>query len=361
MRAKEKQAQARRRGKKGKASLTVILCVLAVLVTLAVCLAYTYYHGKISLLQFSDGIAQGDAVTESEAAEDAEAMAQETAGLAAMDAVLAEGDIISSPDVFNVLLIGTDERSKDFSANARGDSIMLVSVDKKTMTIHLVSFERGMGVPILDGEYKGQWDWLTHTFRYGGADLMMREIEECFKIEIDRYLRANFNTFAQLIDAVGGVDIELTQAEAQGLNGEVRSNAHAHTTVQAGMNHLDGYDALQYSRLRYIDSDWKRIERQRNVIETVIGQCKGLDLLELNRLLDTVLPLLRTNLTEGEITGLLFTLAPKLSRVTVEQMTVPAQGTYGSMTGMGGRSLFAVDFAANASLLRQTLYGTQTD
>ena len=218
-----------------------------------------------------------------------------------------------------------------------------------------------MGVPILDGQYEGQWDWLTHTFRYGGADLMMREIEECFKVDVDYYVRVNFNTFEQLVNAVGGVDIELTELEAKGLNGQVRTNARTHTEVHAGMNHLDGYDALQYSRLRYIDSDWQRVQRQRNVIREVIAQTKDLGLLELNGLLDTVLPLVKTNLTEGDITSLALSLAPKLSQVTVEQMTIPVKGTYGSMTGMGGRTLYAVDFDKNAAILQDVLYGEQED
>ena len=186
---------------------------------------------------------------------------------------------------------------------------------------------------------------------------MMREIEECFKVDVDHYIRVNFNTFEQLVNAVGGVDIDLTELEAQGLNGQVRTNARTHTEVHAGVNHLDGYDALQYSRLRYIDSDWQRVQRQRNVIQEVIAQTMNLGLLELNNLLDTILPLVQTNLTEGDITSLALSLAPKLSQVTVEQMTIPVEGTYGSMAGMGGRTLYAVDFETNAGILQDALYG----
>lgn len=98
---------------------------------------------------------------------------------------------------------------------------------------------------------------------------MLKEVRECLRVDVNRYVRVNFDSFADIIDTVGGVDIELTSLEAQGLNGEVRTNAYAKHKMYEGMNHLDGYDALQYSRLRYIDSDWKRIERQRNVIQAV--------------------------------------------------------------------------------------------
>lgn len=367
-----KPAAGLKMSRKGKATLVLTGCVLVTLLVMLVCLGYGYYHSRIALLDFDDGtVSQAGSIADddSDVLADNEAMQEATQDLEEMQAIAAEGDVFGDKDVFNVLLIGTDDPGKEFSTNARGDSCMLASINKKTMVVHLVSFERGMGVPILDGQYKGQWDWLTHTFRYGGADLMMREIEECFKIEVDYYLRANIYTFMQMIDAVGGVDIELTQAEADYINHPEGTYGINHIrqmgvqdsiqTVSVGINHLNGPTAMLYSRCRYIDSDWKRIGRQRNVIEAIIRQSKGLGILELNDLLNTVLPLLKTNLTEGEITSLLLALAPNAAKVTVEQMTVPAQGTYGSMTGMGGRSLFAVDFDTNAKLLQETLYGSQ--
>lgn len=280
---------------------------------------------------------------------------EDIAGLEEKEVAMSDMEIFSDSDVFNILLLGTDERKKEFSANARSDSMMLLSVDKNKKSIKLVSLERGMGVPILEGQYEGQYDWLTHCFRYGGAQLVMKEVRECLRVDVDRYVRVNFNTFAQLIDSVGGVDIELTALEAQGLNGEVRTNARTKHKVQEGLNHLDGYDTLQYSRLRYIDSDWKRVERQRKVIQSVTKQLKGMNLLEINSALDNVLPLVQTNLTQGEILDLAF-FAPYVLGTDIEQMTIPAKGTYGSMKGMGGRSLYAVDFEENARILKEFLY-----
>jgi len=353
---KKTNKKASPRGKKWKAGLILFVCVLIVLLVLVSCAGYGYYKSKINLLEYNEGTLQQEGtVTDEEAAADAAMMEQATADLEKIEAVAAEGDTIFDDDVFNVLLIGTDERTEEFNDNARGDSCMLLSINKKTMKVTLASFERGTGVPILAGQYAGQWDWLTHTFRYGGADLMMQEIRECYKLDVSHYIRVNFNTFAKVIDSVGGVDVTLSALEAQGLNGEVYTNATTHTRVSEGVNLLDGFDALQYSRLRYIDNDWHRIERQRNVMEQVIGKVTKLNILQLNELLDTVLPLVRTNLTESDITSLLL-LAPNLGKIRVEQMTVPAEGTYGSMTGMGGRSLFAVNFDENAKLLHEALY-----
>lgn len=357
--------------KKRKAALVLTLCILVVVVVLAGCAAYGYYSSKIGLMQYSDGtLAAEGSIDEEEAREDDEAMRQATADLEEREAVAAEGDVFADSDVFNILLIGTDERTTYFNDNARGDSCMLLSINKKTMKVSLVSFERGTGVPILAGQYQGQWDWLTHTFRYGGADLMMQEIRECYKVDVTHYARANIYTFMQLIDSVGGVDIELSQAEADYINDPSGTYGAGHIremgvqdqiqTVTPGLNHLNGATAMLYSRCRAIDNDWHRIERQRNVVESIMQASKGLGVLELNALLDNVLPNLQTNLTESDITGLLL-LAPNAGKITVEQMTIPAAGTYGSMTGMGGRSLFAVDFAQNAEILRKQLYEGATE
>ena len=263
---------------------------------------------------------------------------------------LPEIEKLEDNKVYNILLIGTDERSKKFNTNARGDSCMLLSLNTYDYSMRLVSFERGMGVPILEGKYKGSYDWLTHTFRYGGADLMMRTVRECFKVDVNYYVRVNFATFKDGINAIGGVDINLTAAEANYINNDVKYDG-----VSKGWNHLNGEQALSYARCRHIDSDWHRIERQRNVVQAAMNQMKGLNVFELNDALNELLPLVLTNMPDSMITKLLL-LVPKFQGKTAQQMTIPAKGTYGGMKGLGGRSLFSVDFKKNAQILRDFLY-----
>lgn len=340
------------------------LCILL----LFAAVTYGYYHSKVSMLTYHDGtVEQEGTISEEEAQEDTAAMESATEGLGDTQAILPTCEVFDDKDVFNVLLIGTDERTKEFSSNARGDSCMLLSVNKKTMKVSLVSFERGQGVPILSGSYQGQWDWLTHTFRYGGADLMLREIRECYKVNVEYYVRANIYTFVQLVEAVGGVDINLSEAEAEYLNTGEYAKMHMeelpadvsalpYTVAVPGVNHLSGSMAMLYSRCRMIDNDWKRVGRQRTVIQAVINRTKDLSLLEINNMLDTVLPLVQTNLTEKEINELVL-LAPHFMGAQLQQTTMPESGTYGSMTGMGGRKMFAVDFEENSKRLQQMLYG----
>ena len=255
-------------------------------------------------------------------------------------------------EVVNILLLGTDERAVNFSENARSDSMILMSINKDRKTVKLVSLERGMGVPVLSGPYEGQWDWLTHIFRYGGADLLVETVEHCFKVEVDHYVRVNFTSVMKAVDTIGGIEMELTAAEASALNRGNSWNLHG------GVNHLNGEQALLFARLRSIDSDWQRVQRQRKVIIAAVEALKGSSLKELNQLLDQVLPLIQTNMTMLDIADLML-YSPNFFSSAFDQMTIPQQGTYGGMTGMEGRNLFAVDFEVNSQILKDFLYGEE--
>lgn len=263
------------------------------------------------------------------------------------------GKVDQPEHVVNILLIGTDERTTEFTNKARGDSCMLLSINTSgdSPVVSLVSFERGMGMPILTGTYAGQWDWLTHLFRYGGAEMMMDSIEACFDIRVDYYVRTNFACFTAGIDALGGVDVTFSQKEADYFN------KYYEITAVKGTNHLDGVHALRYARLRQIDSDWQRIERQRKIIAAAINKLKNKNLSELDALIDTCTDLVRTNLTEDVITQILLDILPGLGNVKVQQMTIPAKGTYASQKVMGDRSAFAPDFEENTRLLHELIYG----
>ncbi len=350
--------------------LTMVICVLLLIGALLL----GFIYSKLSKLSYHDGslsatyeqteedvvVVKGEDITpESSEEEDVKLILdEEEDALDAADIILAEGDPIFDKDVLNILLLGTDERTEEFSTKARADSIMILSFNKKDNSVKLVSLQRGMGFQVPDGIYKGQYDWLTHLFRYGGAEMMMQAISNSLKIDVKYYVRVNFNTFTQLIDSVGGVDIELSALEAAGLNGEVRTNVLSKNKMHEGLNHLDGHDALQYSRLRYVDSDWNRVKRQRNVIQTVVKSTENMSIKEINDMLDEVLPLIQTNMKPSEILSMV-RYVPAVLGEDFEQMTIPQKGTYGSMEGMGGRTLYAVDFDKNSKLLHEFLYGIE--
>lgn len=371
--ARPKQSRWRRLPKGGRAAVVA----LGIVVLLAVA-AFLYVNGKLDLLRYNDGSVSemGEIGAEEDQDLDGTGLTHTEADMA-----VPEGSPFADEDVLNILLVGTDERTEavndadafthlnqldgtedttEFSDDARADSMILVSMDIKDHVIRLVSIERGTGVPILLDGYEDQYDWITHTFRYGGPKLTMKTVEECFNIEVDHFVRVNFNSFVQIVNAVGGVDIDITEMEAKALNWEVPSNSMLIVNhVDPGPNHFDGYTALQYARLRKIDNDWKRVERQRTVIEAVLDQVKNASVMELDNLLNTVLPLIQTNFTKTEIAALLVQL-PGFLGCDVQQMSLPLQGTYGVRTGMDNRLMYDPDWVVNIKALQDFLYNDKT-
>ena len=258
-----------------------------------------------------------------------------------------EGTVFKDKDVFNIMLIGTDERTKGFSKNARADSIMILSLDNNNKRIRLVSLERGMLVNIPGRKN----DILTHTFRYGGSKLLLETVRTHFKLDVDKYVRVNFSMFEKLVDEVGGVDITLTEQEAYGLNKPSNRNTKKlKRKVYAGVNHFNGYEALQYARLRWIDDDFHRIERQREVIIAIKENLTDLSVSDLKDISEDCLPYVQTNLSAMEFADLLIKM-PGYFDNEVSQLTIPKKGTY--------KTLGHVDFKENTRILNEFLYGTQ--
>ena len=362
--------------KKIPVAVKIILIFLAVILLIAGGILI-YIDSKLNLIVFDNEVANSeisDPVSNTESSqeinteenipedEEAENEIVDIAGLEMVEKVpeaeeIMEGSdestIFSDSNVMNILLIGTDERSNSFSSNARSDSMIIVSINKASGSVKLVSLERGMGVPVLEGQYAGQYDWLTHIFRYGGANLLVKTVRTCFNLDIDKYVRVNFNSVKNVVDMIGGVDIYLTAAEANAIDAD--NTGHEVQTAGSGVYHLDGSKALGFARLRSIDSDWQRVERQRKVILAVVQKVKRANLFELDSMANAVLPLIQTNLSKWEIAELV-TYVPSFVNSSFDQMTIPKSGTYGGMTGMGGRSMYAPNFQLNSEILREFLY-----
>ena len=226
----------------------------------------------------------------------------------------------SEKGVMNVLLLGTDSRLEGTEDPGRCDCTMLCSVNLRSGSIKLVSFERGIYVPVNDW----QGDLLTHGYQYGGARKMLDIISGCFDVPVDGYAHVDFDTFALVVDALGGVDIELTQEEADALNGDAwYTNTYASAPVQAGMNHLCGADALLYCRLRSTDDNWQRQQRQRNMINALIRDVKKMGVLRLNKAVNEALPYINTSLTKRDVKLLLKSAGKVLLKNDIEELQVP--------------------------------------
>ena len=324
--------------------------LLAVTIVLLVCftLLFLYVWNKLELIQYSDEI---DHIVSVDQMEDT-FVDIGNLWIDPSSPRIPNTEVISNEHVLNILLIGTDERSNDFHYAARSDCMILVSINTEQQTVKLVSFERGIGVPILEGEYEGQYDLLTHIFRWGGSELLVKTIEHCFKIDIDHYVRVNFNSVKMIVDEIDGIEVTLSNAEAGAINTELYAGCQV---MVSGINHLNGKEALSFARLRKIDSDWQRVERQRKVILAVVEKLKDSDLLTINDLADTVLPMVQTDMSKRDIAGLVL-YAPSFLKSSFDQLTIPKQGTYGGMKIRNDSYAFAVDYEINNDLLYRFLY-----
>ena len=252
----------------------------------------------------------------------------------------------ADPNVLNILLIGIDSRSD--SNAGRSDTMIIMSINRNTKQIILTSLMRDSYVAI-PGRGNNR---LNAAHAYGGANLLMQTIEANFGIHIDYFARVNFFSFMDIVDAVGGIDINLTAAELPHVNS---ASTAQNKITNAGMNHLNGPQALAYARIRYVGSDYARTQRQRTVLQTVAGKLRGMGLGELNSFLNVALPKIATNMPQGVLNDLVWSM-PSTLKYSISEFRVPWDGT-GSSVRINGKSVLAVDITANRNLLNQIIYG----
>lgn len=261
--------------------------------------------------------------------------------------------------VTNILLIGNDSREN--GEDGRSDAMILLSISNKTKKIYMTSLLRDMYVEIPG--YKD--NRLNAAYSYGGAELLMETIEQNFDIPISRYVLVNFEAFANLVDAVSGVDLELTGKEVEYVNGYLveynillgrPEGTDYFDDLSGGMVHLNGPQALAYCRNRYIGTDFGRTERQRKVLTEVIHKLPKGVLTNPKGLIDGLMPNLTTNLTQTECYRLSL-MAPKLLTYDIIQNSIPIEGTFKDATHRK-MSVLEVDFEANKKFLQENLYGT---
>lgn len=215
------------------------------------------------------------------------------------DVNFAEGDTIADKNVINILLIGRDARGEE---RGRSDSMILVSLNRKTEQISMVSLMRDSYVQI-PGYSNNK---LNSAFSFGGYELLDETIAKNYGIEIDFNVGVNFDGFEKVVDQLGGIDVELTQAECDYLMNDIYTNA-GHLTP--GINRLDGNTALSYARARYVGTgkeanDFGRTYRQRVVLTTVYKEMMKKPLTEIWTILDSIMDCVETDMTNTQIVSL---------------------------------------------------------
>lgn len=261
-------------------------------------------------------------------------------------------DIIGGDHLVNILLVGQDRRPGQ--GRQRSDAMILCTFNTDTKTLTMTSFLRDTYVQI-----PGYQDnRLNVPYVLGGFPLLNETLEVNFGIHVDANVEVDFSGFAGIIDAMGGVDMELTSAEAEYLNrrGNWDVPGVYNWSLTAGMNRLTGEQALAYSRIRYLDSDFGRANRQRKVLTALVEKCRDLSLLELNSLIDTLLPYVTTDMSNSQITGYVMSLFPMLADCTIATQHIPADNAY-TPTMIRGMSVLLPDIEKNREILYNSLMG----
>lgn len=254
----------------------------------------------------------------------------------------------------NILLIGVDQSAP--GTRGRSDTMMLARVEPSTGSIRLVSFLRDLYVPI-QGLGKTR---LNAAYQHGGEALLKDTLAKNFDLSVDHTVTVNFSMLSDLVDQVGGVELDIEEKERKALNAMIREyNADYGLSggeiTKAGTQVLDGRQALCYSRLRKIDSDFQRTSRQQRVLEGLLHQLSGLSKWQLLRLAVQNLSRVETDLTFGDLVA----LAPMLAsgeNLSLECTHVPFDGTYREET-IRGMMVLVPDLSACCGKLRRFLDG----
>ena len=240
------------------------------------------------------------------------------------------GLIESGEDVLNILVIGQDRRSST-QGRSRSDVIILCTVNKPAKTLTVTSFMRDMYVQIPGYEDNR----INVPYVLGGMDLLDRTLSTNFGVEVDGNIEVDFYGFIDIVDMMGGVEMDLTAEEAKYMNQnfswDINDGKSKVWNLKEGVNQLTGSQALSYARMRYVgNGDYERTARQRRVIAALVEKAKGLSITELNLLLKHALPMITTDMETSEIMNYALELFPMLPDLTVNTQRIPVDGAYQS-------------------------------
>lgn len=299
------------------------------------------------------------------------------------------------PDnVVNILLVGIDTRSTDIDKGEQhGDVQIILSINKDTGSVKLTSIMRDLYVTIPGYKSKNRINVAYHfgqsnpKLNGSGGQLAMRTINRNFQMNIEYFATINFYGLASIVDAIGGVDMEMSAEEASAINTYLRQHPPAYDNQGKdykrvelekvdGVQHLDGVQAVMYARTRHMaggSNDYERTERQRKLLEVLLRQIMrdGMDLNRLMDLMDIASDYVTTNMNWSDMFSLAVGLLQsgiidraKNGEALMEQFRIPMDGTskYSTVSGSGGSKMSVVEFTSgglqkNVEALHEFIYG----
>ena len=259
--------------------------------------------------------------------------------------------------IVNILLLGEEKIGSEHS-RGRTDLIMIATLDTKQRTVKLTSIMRDILVAI-PGHSDNR---INAVYSTGGIDLLREVIELNFEIVPDGYMLVDFNSFEKIIDNLDGVTIELSAEEADYLNTTNYISNPAYRNVVAGINKMNGNQALGYCRIRHvptidnIHSDFGRTSRQRVVLNAIFEKMKTKNLFQLAITADSCLPLVETDLSAAQISDYM-EMAVESKITSFVQMRIPINGSFADATYNGIKDLIQINFPENIKALHEFIFG----
>lgn len=337
---------------KGKKLVLVVLAALLILVLSIVifgyCVISPMYSDTIDIVEAAPEVSEDDTsdieLEQSETIDESEQKQE--------DIVLEEQ---KHDDIYNIVLSGVDTRS--YNLNSRSDTIILASYNRTKRTIKLVSFMRDSWVHLPD---RG-WSRINTATVYGGTGLLINTLNENFDLDVQGYIQVKFDDFRDIIDALGGIDVELTQQEINYINRKLHSDDRDWSndiTAEPGLVHLNGAQALWHCRNRSIgNSDFERTERQREVLSIIIDKAMSMDLSQAIQLIFEMRDSVNTNIPITTLAEMAFD-AIVVGEMTVETTRIPFDETFSS-ANKNGASVLEIDIEENTRLLHEFLGYTE--
>lgn len=242
--------------------------------------------------------------------------------------------IVDVDGYVNFLIMGVDSRDMDDSKGSRTDALILVSLEEKTNKVKLTSIYRDTMLKMGDTK---KYDKITHAFVNGGAKNTVKSLNQAMDLDIDNFVVINWKTVVDMVDAAGGVTLDIEDYEIDEMNACVAETARVvgdgnyKPITRSGKQVVDGYQAVGYGRMRNgVGDDIKRTERMRIVIESLLNKLKKSSPKTIDKVLKTTMPLIKTNIKKGDI----FSLASRIPKYKiVKSESFPYHYTGGMIDG----------------------------
>ena len=374
-RADRKEKRKEKKKKKKKNTAIRVICILLIIILSACLVVFLYVNNALNQVTDDDN---PQSTTESAMAMDKlienfqPIEETDAAQISSLQDMIKQwyrnGTPASSSRVLNILLVGEDTRGKDvLESGTRADSAIIASLNADTKQIKLTSILRDAYAyweTTPGDESTGKFDKINAAMSTGDIHTYINAVENLYKIKIDNYVIVNFTSFEKIIDTLGGVELELTRAEINEINNHPKryGKVYIEKTFDGnkGTLKLTGKQALAYCRIRKIDSDNMRANRQKICISKVFSDMKDASSVQLLKILNDMVPYIRTDMSKNNIVKTAkYALKEGWINFDIKSSNVPEYRNDESGAGgiFYGTWCWKADYPMDAYMLQMDIYG----